>query len=90
MCLGCPNQASYTARTCGGGPDALWFGPALRRDAEWEHPQASERRKSKAAAARETIIQPHLKAAADTRDCEIHPRGGWKSSEDHDFRVTLR
>jgi hypothetical protein len=56
MCLGCPNQASYTARTWGGGPDTLWFGPALRRDAEWEHPWAIERRKSKAAAARETII----------------------------------
>jgi hypothetical protein len=63
MCLGCPNQASYTARTWGGGPDTLWFGPALRRDAEWEHPWVRERRKSKAAAARETIIQSHLKAA---------------------------
>jgi hypothetical protein len=66
MCLGWPNQASYTARTCGGGPDTLWFDPALRRDAEWEHPCARERRKSKEAVARETIIKPHLTSSLPT------------------------
>ena len=48
---------------------------ALGRDEEPEHPWIRERRKSKVAVARETIIKLHLRAALSAVSCTIaiHP-----------------
>ena len=61
ICLGWPNHASYTARTCGGPVGGL-AELAVCEGARCEHPWARERTKSKATAARDAIFSPHFRA----------------------------
>ena len=75
ICLGWPNHASYTARTCGGPVGGL-VTLAVCEGAGCEHPWARERTKSKATAARDAIFSPILEQSEEVRVVlpdAIHP-----------------
>jgi hypothetical protein len=75
ICLGWPNHASYTARTCGGPVGGL-AELAVCEGARCEHPWARERTKSKATAVRDAIFSPILEESDVRLRClpgAIHP-----------------